>query len=80
MRSRFLKTAVWTIVSGFTMTLGAGAAERTTLGGPLKLRDQGSFYVNGAVTTNAPNSEIIVNQNNLKIADRIIGWLRDKVR
>ena len=60
--SRFLKTAVWTIVSGFTMTLGAGAAERTTLGGPLKLRDQGSFYVNGAVTTNAPNSEIIVNQ------------------
>jgi pimeloyl-ACP methyl ester carboxylesterase len=44
------------------MTLGAGAAERTTLGGPLRLLDQGSFYVNGAVTTNAPNSEIIVNQ------------------
>ena len=35
--------------------------ETTSLGGPLRLRDQGSFYVNGKVT-GPPNGETVINQ------------------
>src|SRR5215510_15089901 len=35
---------------------------QTSLGGRLRLRDQGSFYVNGKTTTAIPSGEIVVNQ------------------
>src|SRR6185436_1053477 len=35
--------------------------ETTSLGGPLRLRDQGSFYVNGKVS-GPPNGETVLNQ------------------
>jgi pimeloyl-ACP methyl ester carboxylesterase len=40
----------------------ASQPQQTSLGGPLRLRDQGSFYVNGKIAQAVPAGEIVVNQ------------------
>jgi pimeloyl-ACP methyl ester carboxylesterase len=55
---QYVSAAVWVILGVAMATIAVNAqSDKTSLGGPLRLRDHGSFFVNGEVTGN-----IVVNQ------------------
>jgi pimeloyl-ACP methyl ester carboxylesterase len=61
MRRIVLATILFALLLATTAFPQGNRPETTSLGGPLRLRDQGSFYVNGKVT-GPSNAEVVLNQ------------------